>query len=131
MERVRCASAMSRRVGQGIDNLELLDDRAGPAMRDDERKGIVMPGTNVDEMNVQSVDCGDELREGIEACLDFSPVIVALPVAHELTHGCERHALGLIGDGLLFGPSGRRQTAAEIDKVLLRNTDAERTDGLA
>jgi hypothetical protein len=28
MERVRCARAVCRGIGQGIDNLQLLDDRA-------------------------------------------------------------------------------------------------------
>ena len=37
MKRVRCARAMRCRIAQRIDDLQLLDDRAGPAMRDDER----------------------------------------------------------------------------------------------
>jgi hypothetical protein len=33
---------MGRGIGQPIDDLQLLDDRAGPAMRDDHRQRIVM-----------------------------------------------------------------------------------------
>jgi hypothetical protein len=37
MKRIRWAAAMRGRVGQWLDDLQLLDDRAGPAVRDDER----------------------------------------------------------------------------------------------
>src|SRR5258705_10116261 len=42
IERVRCTSAMGRWIRERIDDLQLLDDRAGPAMRDDERQRILM-----------------------------------------------------------------------------------------
>jgi hypothetical protein len=36
-------------IGERADDLELLDDRAGPAVRDDERQRLLVPGTDVDE----------------------------------------------------------------------------------
>ena len=66
MERVRCARAVRRGIGERIDDLQLLDDRAGPSMRDDERQRIFMFRTNVNEMNVEPVDLGDELRQGVQ-----------------------------------------------------------------
>ena len=63
MERVRCAPAMRRRIGQRIDDLHLLDDRAGPAVRDDHRQRIFMLRAHVNEMNVEPVDLGDEVRQ--------------------------------------------------------------------
>ena len=65
MEGVRCASAVRRRIDQRIDDLQLLDDRAGPSMRDDDRQRILMLRTNVDEMNVEPIDLGDEVRQGV------------------------------------------------------------------
>ena len=62
MERVRCARAMRRRIGQRLDDLQLLDDRAGPSVRDEERQRVLVLGTDVDEVNVQPVDLGDEVR---------------------------------------------------------------------
>jgi hypothetical protein len=38
MERVRCARAVCGGIGKRVDDLELLDDRAGPPVRDDERQ---------------------------------------------------------------------------------------------
>jgi hypothetical protein len=51
MERIRCTRAVRGRIGQRIDDLQLLDDRARPPVRDDERERIVMLGTNVNEMD--------------------------------------------------------------------------------
>ena len=82
----------------------------------------------MNEMDVQPVDLGDELRQRIEPRLDLPPVVVRLPIAHELLQGRQRHALGFIRDGLLFGPPCGRETAAKVDEVLLGNIDAERTD---
>jgi hypothetical protein len=52
MEGVRCARTIGRGIGQGLDDLQLLDDRAGPPVRDDERQRIFMSRTNVNEVNV-------------------------------------------------------------------------------
>ena len=62
MERVRRARAMCRGIGERIDDLQLLDDRAGPPVRDDERQCIFMVRSDVNEMNVEPVDLGHELR---------------------------------------------------------------------
>src|SRR5512143_1012731 len=50
MEGVRCARAMRRGAGQRIDDLRLLDDRAGSPVRDNERQRVVMVRTNVNEL---------------------------------------------------------------------------------
>ena len=60
MERVRCARAMLPDwIGERIDNLDLLDDRPGPSVRDDERQRVFVLRTNVNEMNVEPIDLGD------------------------------------------------------------------------
>ena len=51
---------MRRGIGQRIDDLHLLDDRAGPAVRDDQRQRIFMLRTNVDKMNVQPIYFSNE-----------------------------------------------------------------------
>jgi hypothetical protein len=106
---------MRRGIGQPIDDLQLLDDRARPAMRDDHRQRIVMLGTNLDEMDVAPVDLGDELRRRVQPRLHLPPVVFGLPVADERLHGCEPHALRLIGDDLLVRPPAL-QTGAGADR---------------
>src|SRR4029077_9081037 len=62
MERVRGARAMCRGIGKWIDNLQLLDDRAGPPVRDDQRQSALVLRTHVNEMNILPIDLGHELR---------------------------------------------------------------------
>src|SRR5580700_4276474 len=55
-------------------------------------------------MNVQSVDLGDELRQGVEFCLDLAPVVLCRPIASECLSRRELHALGCICDRFSFRP---------------------------
>jgi hypothetical protein len=57
---------MRRRVGQRTDELQLLDDRARPAVGDDQRKRIRMLRANVDKVDIDALDIGDELRQGVQ-----------------------------------------------------------------
>jgi hypothetical protein len=65
-------------------------------------------------MDVEAVDLGHELRHGIQPRLDPSEVVVAAPVARELLDRRKLHALGLIRDGLSFGPARRCDTTAQV-----------------
>jgi hypothetical protein len=49
---------MCRRINKWIDDLQLLDDRTGPPVRDDERQRIFLLRKNVNEMNVLAIDIG-------------------------------------------------------------------------
>src|SRR5580704_13148598 len=55
-------------------------------------------------MNVQSIDLGDELRQGVEFCLDLPPVVLCRPIARERLSRRELHALGCICDRFSFRP---------------------------
>ena len=122
MERVRCARAMCRGIGEGIDDLQLLDDRAGPPVRDDERQRVLVLRTNVNEMNVQPIDLGDELRQGVQSRLALAPVVVCRPVARELLDRRQLHALRLIADGFLVRPSRGLDPAAQVGERLFGDT---------
>ena len=62
MERIRRTATMRGRIGQWVDDLHLLDDRSGPSVRDDQRQRILVLRTDVEKVNVQPIDFGDELR---------------------------------------------------------------------
>src|SRR6476661_10503963 len=47
-------------IGQRIDDLHLLDDRTRPAVGDDERQRIFMFRMDVNEVNLEPIDLGDE-----------------------------------------------------------------------
>ena len=61
MEGVRWVGAVSARVGQRADDVEVLDDRAWPAVREDEREGVGLGRADVQEMDGLPVDLGREL----------------------------------------------------------------------
>ena len=85
----------------------------------------------MDEMDVQPVDLGDELRQGIEPRFHLAPVVVTSPIAGEVLDRRELHALRRIGDGFAVGPFGGGDTPAKLGELLLGEADGEGTDGLA
>ena len=49
-------------------------------MRDDQRERVLVLGADVDEMNVEPVDLGNEVRQGAQFRLALAPVVVSAPV---------------------------------------------------
>jgi hypothetical protein len=56
VERIGGGCAVRRWVRQRPDDLEELDDRARPTVRDDERQSIDMRRADVEEMDAEPVD---------------------------------------------------------------------------
>ena len=69
MECIGCVAAMRDRIGQRLDHLVKFDDRARPAMGDDQRHRFRMRRTDVQEVNVEPVNLVRELRKAIERAL--------------------------------------------------------------
>ena len=86
---------------------------------------MLVLGADVNEVNVDSVDPGNELRQSVEPRFDLSPVIVGLPVAHQLLHGRERHALRVVIDRLLVWPPHHCEASAKVDEIGFRDVDLE------
>ena len=128
MESIRGAAAVRCGIGQWLDELELLDDGARPAVGDDDGQGILVLRTHVNEVDVETIDLGDEVRHGVEAGFDLAPVVVRRPVTRELLHGRERHALRKVADGFLLGQPGRDDAPAQVGQVRLRDVHLERTN---
>jgi hypothetical protein len=93
MERVRRARAMRGRAGERLDDLQLLDDRARPPVRDDQRQRVLVLRADVNEMNVQPIDLGQEVRQRVQFRLALAPVVVGLSIAREVLHHREPYAL--------------------------------------
>ena len=86
---------------------------------------------DVNEVDVDAVDLGDELRQGVQLRFDLAPVVFRPPIAHELLELCELHALRLIGNRFLVGPPRRVDAPAQIGERVVWNVDPERADGVA
>jgi hypothetical protein len=65
---------MSGRIGERTDGLQVREHLTWPAMGDDDGHGVRMLRANVNE--VDTLDLGDELWEGIELRLGLPPVVV-------------------------------------------------------
>ena len=83
---------------------------------------------DVDEVDVESVDLGLELRDRVQLGLALAPVILGDPVARECLHRRRLHALGRIVHELALGPGRRSDATAQIVEVLLCDIDLEGTD---
>ena len=128
VERVFGLPAVCGWIGQRSDELDLLENRARPTVRDNHRKRIGVFRTNVDEVNVQPVDRRHELRQGVQPSFDLTPIVICPPVAREFLNRRELHALRCIRYRFLLRPFRRSDASAEIDKLLVRNVEAEGTD---
>ena len=95
-------------------------------MGDDERQRLVVRRADVDEVDVDPVDLGDEVREGREPLLEPAPVVLGGPVAGQRLDRGEPHALR--GIRLLVRPLGRVDAAAQVGQLLVGDVDRERTD---
>src|SRR5262245_11331849 len=116
-------------MGQRFDDLQLLDDRAWPPVRDDERQRILALGTHMDEVDVEAVDLGHELWQGLQFRLALAPVVICPPIAREFLNGRQLHPLRCIRDCLLLGPAGCDDASAKLGDLLRREVGAEGADG--
>ena|SRR5271165_4338186 len=75
----------------------------------------------MDELDIHAVDCGHELRQGIQLRFALSPVVVRTPVVDQRLHLRQPDALGFVIDRFLVRPACRRDTFAEVDKLCFRD----------
>src|SRR4051812_13688214 len=87
-----------------------------------------MFGTDMNEMDVQAIDLGDELWQGVKARLDLAPVVVGRPIAGERLRRRELHALRRVGDRFALRPLRGVDAPAQVDELLFRKIDGEGTD---
>jgi hypothetical protein len=128
VESLRCAAAICGWIRQRIDDLQLLDDRSGPPVRDDDRQSVRMFRTDVNEVNIESVYVCYELWVGTQLRLDLAPVVIGRPIVRELLHSRELDSLRRITDRFPLRPLRRGDTPTEVRESLVRNLDAVWTD---
>jgi hypothetical protein len=95
---------------------------------DHQGKGLRMRGPDVEEVDVEAVDLGDELGVGVDPRFGSPPVVAVGPVVTELACVGERSALGPVVHRLRFGPPGPLQSVPKIGEFGVSNFDAERSD---
>src|SRR5262245_29125971 len=96
---------MRGRISERTDDLEHLDDRAWPAVRDDQRHGVRVRRLHVDEVDVESVDLSLELWQRVQLRLALAPIMLGRPIARQLLQHRLLDALRSVSDKLLVGPA--------------------------
>jgi hypothetical protein len=132
---------VSVRVGERVDEAEVLHRGVGPAVGEDQRRGVGLGGEDVQEVDVLPVDGGGELRVGVQPRFPCPPVVAGLPVLDQVLHVVERDPVlparrdgtrlhpspALLGRQLV-GPAGAGQTIVQVVEVGLGYVDPERPD---
>jgi hypothetical protein len=80
------AAAVRFGIGQRIDHAPEFEDRARPAMRQQQRHRAGMRRAHKQEVDVQPVQRGDELRVPVQQRLALRPVIACRPVLADGLH---------------------------------------------
>src|SRR5918993_562601 len=141
VERVGGVPAVGVRVGERVDEAEVLHRGVGPAVGEDQRRGVGRGGADVQEVDGLPVDGGGELRVGLQLPFPGPPVVAGLPVLDQVLHVVERDAVlparrdgtrlhpspALLGRKLV-GPAGAGQTIVQVVEVGLGDVDPERPD---
>jgi len=76
----RDGTSVRGRVDQGSDDVDELEDRARPAMREQEWHGLRIGRTHVQEVHAHTVDGHPELTRVLEVRLRTTPVVGLGPV---------------------------------------------------
>ena len=107
-------------------------------MDQDQRQSVLMTRLDVDEVDIEIVDLGDELRQRVQPRLDPAKVVLGAPVAHERLHRRQLDALrrdgisqrmhgGVLGR-LPLREAGCGDAHTQILNIRLGELDRERPD---
>ena len=130
VKRITRIPAVRPGVGQRPDDLHELHDRAGPAVRHDQRQRPRCCRTHVQEVHGLPVDLRGELRERVQPVLKDPPVVGRAPVLGQFPHVVQRDAVVPADIGQLVRPPGPGQPVPQVIQLRLRNVDPEFIDGI-
>src|SRR5580704_15772507 len=120
---------MGRRIDQRSDDLQKLNDRSWPAVRDDDGQRVGMLRFDVNEVDSEAIEVRAKLWQRIQRTLDTTPVVMSAPVVDERPCFCERHTLGPFRYCFLVRPAGVGKSSLEIVQRGLGHMDLERHYG--
>src|SRR4029077_20257314 len=118
-------AAMGRRVCQRTNDLQKLDDRSGPSMRQEDRQGILVLRSDVNEVDPEAINLRSKLRQPIQSALNSTPIVARAPVVSEGLRLGERYPLRPIRYGFLVRPPSVGKPLFEIVECPLRYVHGE------
>ena len=116
---------------QQRDQLHELEHRAGPAVRQQQRLGVGPAAGQVQEVQLDAVDRGFELRPGVELGLDRTPVEAVAPMRGQFAHEVERGAVEpgrvrrLVGQAVVLVDRGAHTLECQRHAVAGINLDGD------
>ena len=114
-----------------FDHVEELGDRARPAVRDDQRQRVRVVGAGVDEVDLLTVDVGEEVRPTVELRFLRPPVVLVLPRVAEVLEIREIGAVVPTTARDLVGPARAAQPFLEVVEHRFGYVDTEGPDLVA
>ena len=112
-------------VGEPRNDIEELEDRAGPAMHQQQGHRVGADAGDVQVVQVDPVQRHHELREGIEACLLGAPIEAVLPMGEQALEIVDIGPEGPWLAGCLVGQAGEGEAGLEIGDRRIRDGQGE------
>jgi hypothetical protein len=113
-------------MGQRFDDVEEFDDRARPAMADDQWQGRRPAALLVNEVQVDTIDGGIVVREPVDRRLVPAPIEFIQPVRAKLLHIIKIGAVSPTTIIRHLVPGVFRDPGADAIEGLVRDVDAKR-----
>ena len=105
-----------------------LDERAGPAMRQDQRNAVPVSGALMDEVNVDAVELGAKLIDRVQLALLCAPIKPVGPICKQLFKVIKIRPLVPGNAWCLIRPARVADALPEIKENLFLDPDRERSD---
>jgi hypothetical protein len=101
-------------IGEQRQDVQHLEERSRPAVRENQRQRIRPSAASVDEVDSDAVYGGAEMREGVDALFLRAPVEPRAPVLDQLLQVGEVEAVAPAGAGNLIGPASVGQSPTQV-----------------
>src|ERR1043166_3990599 len=98
-------------------------------MGDNQRKRIWILRTDMDKVDVYTINVRNELRESVELRFSLAPVVITRPIFRERLHCFKLYTLRRICHQLFFRPARCLDSHAEVPELRFGSFEAERTNG--
>src|SRR4029077_19518518 len=113
---------------QRSNDLQELDDRPRPAMRQYDWQSILVLRSDVNEMNPETVNLAAKLWKPIQCAFNPTPIVVGAPVFNERLCFGQRYTLGPVRYRFLVRPASIGKSLFKIVQCCLWYVDLEWSD---
>ena len=119
---------MGVRIGQEWHERKQLDERARPAMGQDQRNTVPVSGRLMDEVDMDAVEIGAELVDRVQLAFLCAPIELVGPIRKQLFKVLKISPLLPGIAWCLIRPARVADTLSQIRQDLVLDLDRERTN---